>query len=470
MAKHLTARFCASVKATGQQAAYPDDDPKGLELRVSADGRKVWSYRYRTLSGQQKRLTLGVFVPGEDDEPTAASVASNAALPLTLKAARRVARQARAAVERGGDPAADRRKEKERAKAEPLRTFNDLADAYLRDCADGTWKPKRRPKRQRTVDDERGILKRHIRPVLGSMPLEEIDRKAVKSLLRAMVKKGIGAQTNRTQAVIRQCFAYAISQERVENNPATGFAPMATESARARVATDAELKAVWGGLAAPEKLSIVDPETGEKTPLHLSRPMAIILQLAMLLLQRRSEIAGMRIEELNLAEQWWLIPSERAKNHKPHFVPLPPRAIELIEEAIRLNQLAPWANEDPTNCVFPGRRNHHRPIRGDSVTHALASVCNALAIKGLSVHDLRRTGSTAMTSERLGVAPFIRSLVLAHTTDSGGGAAVSRAHYDANTYAKEKRGALTAWENLLLEIVGETQRPDNVTPFAGAAA
>ena len=33
----------------------------GLELRVSGEGRKAWSMRYRTLEGQQRRVSLGTF-------------------------------------------------------------------------------------------------------------------------------------------------------------------------------------------------------------------------------------------------------------------------------------------------------------------------------------------------------------------------------------------------------------------------
>ena len=60
-----------------------------------------------------------------------------------------------------------------------------------------------------------------------------------------------------------------------------------------------------------------------------------------------------------------------------------------------------------------------------------------------------------MTSERLGVMPFIRSKVLGHI-DHGGGSSVSATFYDANDYIADKRRALEAWERLLLEIVGET--------------
>jgi hypothetical protein len=75
-----------------------------------------------------------------------------------------------------------------------------------------------------------------------------------------------------------------------------------------------------------------------------------------------------------------------------------------------------------------------------------------------------------MTSERLRVSPFVRSLVLSHTTDTGGGAAVSSSHYDRNSYIAEKRSALTAWEGLLLEIVGERERTSNVEQLRIGAA
>jgi integrase len=143
------------------------------------------------------------------------------------------------------------------------------------------------------------------------------------------------------------------------------------------------------------------------------------------------------------------------KGHRPHMVPLPPRAVELVREALKLRA-------DPKGpCVFPGMRGAAKPLRGDSVTHTFGNVATAIGLEGVRLHDLRRTGSTAMTSERLGISPFIRSLVLAHA-DTGGGAAVSSAVYDWNTYLPEKRRALTAWEGLLLEIVGEREPDEKV--------
>lgn len=473
MATHLTSRGCASAKpkigrdGKPTQTAFPDDDPTGLELRVSAEGRKTWSFRYRTEDGRQRRITLGVFVDGED-EPTEADrkAVGASAEALTLKAARRRARAVRAEAEEGRDPVAAKKARKAAEKARTLRTFDELADAYLDACERGEWRPRSKRKRARTLADERNILRRSVRPVIGALVVEDVTRAKVRQLLRNMAARGIGAQVNRTHAVVRQVFAWAIAEERVTANPATGFKPLATETARARVVTDAELKALWTAIRAPEDYEI--PQEGaDPRPLYLSRPVAIVLQLCALLLQRRAEITGMRRAELNLAEKTWLIPAERTKSGRPHLVPLPPRAVDLIEEALKLADLG---REKPAECVFPGRRDGAKPMRPDSITHALADVARACGVEGVTVHDLRRTGASAMASERLSVSPFIISRVLGHNADTGGAAAVTMRHYALYDFAREKRIALEGWEALLLEIVGERARPDNLRRLNEARA
>jgi hypothetical protein len=75
-----------------------------------------------------------------------------------------------------------------------------------------------------------------------------------------------------------------------------------------------------------------------------------------------------------------------------------------------------------------------------------------------------------MTSERLGVSPFIRSKVLAHY-DTSGGAQVSATRYDANSYVREKRRALEDWQRLLARIVGAPYGlPAEGTYFGGLSA
>lgn len=445
--KRLTTRFVESVQPTkGRQAAYPDAQVPGLELRVSPGGRKVWSFRYRIIDGRQRRMSLGAF-PSVD-----------------LGDARARAIKVLSAVSGGADPAQDERKAKAAAHHLQVRTFGELADAYMAACEAGTWRPKNKRKRESTLSTERAVLRVHIRPVLGGLDLGEITRRRVRSMLAGLTKAGLGARANKAHAVTRQVFAFGIAEEYLAINPAVGFPPPADQKPRVRVLSDDELCRWWGALQRwPNDLRRPPAEGQEQGDLiTIGRPMRIALQLATLLLQRRGEIAGMAVSELNLSEGLWLIPGERTKNGKPHLVPLPPRAVELIGEAL---ELAKVGRKEPPPHVFPSRHVKAQAFRPDSLTHAMAALTEALGIDGATPHDLRRTGSTALTSERLSISHFIRSCVLGHTSDSGGGAAVSSAHYDANSYANEKRRALEAWEGLLLEIVGERERPDALLTF-----
>ncbi len=246
-----------------------------------------------------------------------------------------------------------------------------------------------------------------------------------------MLDRGIRVQTNRTHALIRQVFSYAVSEERVVINPAAGIKPMADERPRDGVLTDAELKALWGALEAPVGLRKPARKGSDKTvPIYIGRSMAICLQLCAILLQRRVEIAGMMIEELDLDGAVWTIPGERMKGSRTQVVYLPPRSVELIREAI---VLAKERYGDDVVAVFPGGHDETHGIRPDSITHTMRDVMAALGFKNAAPHDLRRTGATNMVRERLGFPPCIVSKALGHTSDTGGAAAVTLATTPSTT-------------------------------------
>jgi len=462
-AKVLTDRFCESAKPgrdteTGEalQVAYPDAKVRGLELRVSPQLRRVWSFRYRVKDGRQRRLTLGIY-PAMD-----------------LATARERAIQTLAQITEGKDPAVEKRREAEAAKLEPIKTVGDLAARYFTECEEKRWKPKGRPKRASTIEDERRIYRVHIEPVWKTTSIDEIDRRTIRELLRSIANKGFGIRANRAHALVRQMLAFAVAEERLEFNPAIGLAKIAEETKRERVLSDEEVKALWTALKDPSDLKWPpeSPRSGET--IYLSRRMAIVIQLALLTLQRRSEIAGMRMAELDLDQGTWFLPAERCKSGRPHMVALSPAVVMLIKEAVKLCQDDLDSDDadappPPVDYIFPGNHSSKKPLRGDSVTHSFAAVVKALGWKErTTIHDLRRTGSTALTSERIGVSHFIRSQILGHA-NAGGGAQVSADHYDRNTYLKEKRAGLVAWANLLLSIVGDVPRTSNVHDLHPAA-
>lgn len=436
----LTERTAAAACASAQRVELWDEQTPGLCLRVSPQGKKVWIYRYRTLDGRQPRLTLGDYSERHG-----------------LKWAREEVEELRVRVRKGDDPAGDKKAARVQARNEPLKTFNDLAAAYFLACEKGHYRPRRKQKRERTIKAERAIIRRNVERSLGGLRLDEIGRAEIRKVLNDMLDRGVGAQTNQTHAVIRQVFAYGVHTERVATNPAAAIEKPAVAAPRTRVLADKELATFWAALSSFPVGLRLPPRPGEErgAKVYVGRPMRIALQLATLLLVRRNEVAGMRRSELNLREKVWIIPGERMKSGAPHLVPLPPRAVTLIEEALKLSTPV---KDEATDPVFPSPHDTSKPIRADSVTHAMVNILAGLGLKPASPHDLRRTGSTALTSERCGVTPYIRSKVLGHR-DPGGGAMVSVVHYDTNDYVTEKRRALEVWESVLLGLVGERLPP-----------
>jgi hypothetical protein len=100
-----------------------------------------------------------------------------------------------------------------------------------------------------------------------------------------------------------------------------------------------------------------------------------------------------------------------------------PSALELIEQALA------GRGKDSRGPLLPSSRLAGKPISANAITHAFLRVCKAFGLNDASPHDLRRTGATALTSERIGVQRFIVSRVLNHASDRGDAAAVT-AVYD----------------------------------------
>jgi len=390
---------------------------------------KVWVLRYRGHDGRGARYRLGEFPQ------------------MSLRNARLEAGRLRNLIHGGGDPVREKQDAIEAARRDAVATFGNLLEAYWLACETGEWQPKRKIKRASTLHYEKRLAARHIEPILSTVPVSTIKRSTVKALLRDMVAKGIRAQTNRVQAIIRQVFNFAINEEIVEVNPAMGFPCLHAPRPRLKIWKDHELRLLWAALDGDHLL-----RTPNGVEVHVSRQVRIALQLAVLLLQRRSEIVGMDIGELDFEQAVWIIPPERMKTNKPHQVPLPPLSIKLIRETIDLCKLP---NDRQTGPVFPTPQDNTRPMKAEALTRAMDRLRDCIGVDDRTVHDLRRTGSTALTSERLGISPFIRSKVLGHGSDAGGGAQVSIAHYDANEYMSAKRYALTAWQTLLVHIVGK---------------
>lgn len=408
-----------------------DDDEPGLLFRVTKAGARSWSIRYVNNAGEHRRKTIGPF-------PS-----------VGLAKARELARKIKGEVASRVDVVGVEKQTKAEAQRRRMNRLAGLADAYFADAALGLHRASAKPKRKSTMDEEKRLYEKLVKPKFGDTPVSEITRREIMDF--------VGRQTRTAKStgrhcrnLLRQLLAYAVHKELIDHNPAHGIAVVNSEP-RERMLSDDEIRSIWQACARP----------GRVEGLAMTEDMGLALRMALVTLQRGSEVVGMRWEEIDREARIWIIPATRMKGKRPHMVPLSDPAMSLLDEADELI--------GGKEFVFQSPRNGEQfAMDRRAFTRAMKRVVTALKVPRATPHDFRRTGATNLTSERIGIPRFVVSQVIAHAGDTGGAAAVTGLHYDLHDYLPEKRRALDAWANLLQAIVEGGDRPGNVVPLARA--
>ena len=424
----------AKIKALrpegGDRLEAWDSGVPGLCLRITKR-RRTWVVRYRTADGRQPRMTLGTYPQ------------------ISLKDARELASGIVGAAQKGGDPAAERQRAAAAAKAEPVKTVDDLMRSYLKAVRDGSWMPRKRRKAESTIRGDEGVYSRHMKATIGHERVENVTPRMVKQLLLA-IREQAGLQTNKAWSVGSQAWNYAVRElERVESNPFSKVPKLMAEPSKDRVLTDSEIRSVFRGLRAPRDLRIGDDQDQR---VYIGRMNQLATEVLILLGQRLSEVAGMERSEVDLDNAEWTIRTPRTKSKRaPHLVPLSPRAIQLIREAIELSdEQRKRRNLPPSGFVFASpRTNGH--LGASALSHAMTNLYRAQKVPEATLHDWRRTTATILTSPRGGShRRFAVAKLLSHSAEEG---ARVTGVYDRHEYVDEKRAALMGWQNALNEIL-----------------
>ncbi len=427
----LTDRSVKALKPKAERYEVWEDGRTGLGVRVSPAGRNSWVYMYR-FQGRPRRMTLGTYPA------------------LSLANARVKHAQAKETLEKGEDPGA-LHVEKRRA-GRQAETVADLAEEYLEKWA--------RPRTRSAAEDER-ILNKDVLPAWGKRKARDIRRRDVILLLDGIVERGAPIAANRTLAIVRKMFNFAIRRDILDATPVAMVDAPAKENQRDRVLSANEIRTLWNGLEDAAMTSAIK----------------LVLKLQLVTAQRKGEIIGARLSEFDLDEEKaWVIPGARVKNKVTHKVPLSPLALALIREAQALakEQTSPNTPTGEPEWLFPSPRDNG-PVKPDAVNQALYRVCMppedrpkavrlakkpAISISNVVPHDLRRTAASGMTA--LGINRLVVAKVLNHTERS------VTAIYDRHGYDKEKRHALEAWASHLEELLSGKPKADNVVTLATA--
>lgn len=146
-----------------------DTSIPGFGVKVFPSGSKTFILQYRTAEGRSRRLTIGKLSDS-----------------LTLDQARKLARDKYRDVLNGSDPHG------EKVARKHAKTLDQVIDDYL-------LSDKFTEKAVTTQDSDKGRIKRHLRPLLGSKTADMLTTNDVRAMVRA-VTEGQTATVEKTKA------------------------------------------------------------------------------------------------------------------------------------------------------------------------------------------------------------------------------------------------------------------------------
>jgi len=374
-------------------------DSGGMYLQVTPAGTKNWVLKYR-FEGKEKQLALGSYPK------------------VTLKAARLAREAEKLKLSKGINPVQARKLDKLKAQRGGD-TFKEVALE---------WYKKQAPQWSAT-HAERMLrqLERDLFPWIGERHMSEIHAMELLEVLHKVEQRGAFETADRALMLARQVWDYWLPTADVQQRNIT-------EGLKKR------LTPYRGKTFA----AIVEPQRfGELLRAIKAYKGGVIvrtaMQLAPLLYQRPGNLRMMQWEELDLDAAVWTIPSMKMKRSKlekeqgeAHVVPLPTQAVTLLRGIQPLTGGGVY--------VFPGEREHSRPISDNSVRSALYALGFG---KEQTWHGFRASARTMLVDE-LNLDPLAIEANLAHAVKDANGRS-----YNRTQYLKQRFEQIQQWADYL---------------------
>ncbi len=228
MKAKITKRLVEGLNVEARRELWVwDSELPGFGIRVKATGVKAYVIQYRNLHRQSRKITLGrhgVLFPEE---------------------ARRLARQTLAAIERGEDPAMDRRTNRDALSVAELANRFDEEHISVR-------------LKRSTANEYRRNLRRFILPAIGKLRVADVTRADIARFHHKL--RGIPYQANRNLEVISKMFNLAeLWGLRPDGSNPRRHISKYPEEKRERYLSPAELAALGEALSRCETETVEDP-------------------------------------------------------------------------------------------------------------------------------------------------------------------------------------------------------------------
>lgn len=376
-------------------------------IQPKSSGERSFAYRF-SLNGKRWKKTI----PYEIGLAEARKRAMEYALqvdketnPCLEEKAKRAAEAARVAA----------------AKAEQADIIDRVSDSFIQDA-------HRRKLRPASIEQITYVMRKRILPEFGERRMSQIPKRDWYAFRELIAKEGYIPMANRVLDWASNLYSFAIEREIVDKNPITGIKRL-PETPRARLLDGAELAAIWRAAG------------------KLKSPHAQYIRFLMFG-GRRTEVANLTWNEIDLAARVWTLPKARSKNKRELVFPLPDLAIEVLMTLPRTSDFVFSTNgRAPVNCFceIKQRLDAHLPPEMGHWTF----------------HDLRRAFSSHCA--QIGIPLHITELLLNHVSGQIKGVAAT---YNRYSFAAEKRSAVEAWSRHVAQLVAG-EPADNVVSLRG---
>ena len=309
----------AKVKSIANPGRYGDG--AGLYLNVTPSGSRSWVQRI-VIKGRRRDIGLGGFPA------------------VGLARARSLTVANRTAVAEGRDPMAEKRKPS-------VPTFREAARQTYEANLPG-WR------NQKHAVSWMQTLERHAFPILGNLPVDQINKAEVLAVLTPIW--GVRKETaRRVRQRIRTVLRWAMANDFIETNPAGeaidgALPPMPKLNAHLRALPYKEVR---------EGLRIIEAS-------QVSIAAKLCLRFTVLTAARSGEARGALWEEIDIQDALWTVPPQRMKGGREHKVPLSNAALAVLGEAQKLR--------DGTDLVFPSPTRSGRALSDMTLTKVLRAI------------------------------------------------------------------------------------------------
>jgi len=387
----LTDLKIQSLKPTVRPQKVADGD--GMYLYITPSGTKSWRIDY-TYGGKRLTYTLGKYPH------------------LTLAMARNNRSEFKRLLQNGINPAVEKKKTKAGVVGAAVQTFRIVAQE---------WYDGKAPMRSKAWKDANLLyLERDLYPLLGSIPIREINGKLLLDVLEQCANRSGLKTADRVRQTSLQVFEYATLKFKIDENPAIRLKRWAEIPRPVNRPHLAEHEV-------QDLISAIDEYRG-----YLGTKLAA--KLLLLTFVRKSELLEATWDEIDLQSAKWLIPAARMKMKSPHMVPLSTEAVRTLK-AIR-------DTSNGANYLFPSSSTLLKPLSRTALNNMFSKMQGKKYKGKFSPHGIRATASTWLNEH--GFRHDVIERQLAHTERNQ-----VRASYNHADYLVERRQMMQAWSDFL---------------------